>query len=315
MLSFSLLLVGLALLMVAADLLVRGCVALAERLQVPPLVIGLTVVAFGTSAPELVVSLQAGLAGSGGIAIGNVVGSNIANILLVLGLPSLIRATTVGASGAKRNFALMLGATLLFIVQCLDGQLTRSDGLVLLFFFLMFFAMQFMAARRARQDRDALDIPEVSLSVPVALVFAVGGLAALPFAADLVVDNAIELAQLLGLSETVIGVTVVAIGTSLPELAAGLMSAWRGHSDMTLGNAIGSNVFNILFILGVTATAVPLTVPPDFLHYELWAMLAASLVLIPFLGLRMPIGRIAGFTLVLLYGGLIWGTVAIPSVF
>ncbi|MBZ8134903.1 calcium/sodium antiporter [Afifella sp. IM 167] len=314
MLSFFFLIVGLVLLMIAADILVRGCVALAERLHVPPLVIGLTVVAFGTSAPELVVSLQAGLAGSGGIAIGNVVGSNIANILLVLGLPSLICATSVQATGAKRNFAVMLAATVLFIVQCLDGRLTRLDGLVLLFFFLMFFVMQFQATRRARRDREALDIPEVSLSVPLAIVFSIGGILALPFAAKLVVDNAIQMAQLLGLSETVIGVTIVAVGTSLPELAAGLMSAWRGQSAMTLGNAIGSNVFNILFILGLTATAVPLTVPPDFLHYELWAMLAAALVLIPFLGLRLPIGRLAGFALVLIYGGLIWGTVALPSI-
>ncbi|WP_026380977.1 calcium/sodium antiporter [Afifella pfennigii] len=312
MLSLFVLVSGLVLLMVAADILVRGCVALAERLHVPPLVIGLTVVAFGTSAPELVVSLQAGFAGSSGIAIGNVVGSNIANILLVLGLPSLIRTTMVDATGLKRNFALMLAVTCLLIAMCWDGSLSHFDGLLLLFLFMLFFLMQFAAAQKARRGRDLLDIPDVSLSVPVAVVFAIGGLIALPFAADLVVDSAIALAQQLGLSETIIGITIVAVGTSLPELAAGLMSAWRGHSDMTLGNAIGSNIFNILFILGVTATIVPLSVPSDFMHYEVWAMLAASLVLIPFLGLRLPIGRLAGVFMVLLYGGLIWGAIAMP---
>ncbi|WP_164879689.1 calcium/sodium antiporter [Afifella aestuarii] len=311
--SLLTLIAGLIFLMIAADILVRGSVSLAERFRVPPLVVGLTIIALGTSAPELVVSLQAGLAGSGGIAIGNVVGSNIANILLCLGLPSLIFATAVNATGLKRNFSVMVAATVLLIVLCWDGTLSRLDGGILLLCFIAFFVAQILVTRDSRRQQEEIEELRTNLSPALAALMAIGGLAALPFAADFVVEGAIGLAEMLGLSETVIGVTVVAVGTSLPELAAGIMSAWRGHSDMTLGNAIGSNIFNILFILGVTASAVPLVVPPDFLHYEFWAMVAAALVLVPFLGMRWPIGRLGGLILVLFYGGLIWGAVALPG--
>ncbi len=301
MLSFIELLVGLAILTVSADLLVRGSVAIAERLHIPPLIVGLTIVAFGTSTPELVVSLKAAFAGSGGIAIGNIVGSNIANILIVLGLPSIIRATTCEASGTTRNFAFMVFITLAFLYLCWDGVLTRTDGFLMLAMFAGFFIDQVLCARRARNAVDLEDVEGVPGSIWVAVAFTIAGLVSLPFAAKAVVDGAIDVAMMYGISETAIGVTLVALGTSLPELAATTMAALRGHSAIAIGNAIGSNIFNILGVMGLTATIIPVVVPADFFSFEIWAMIAATLFLAPFVIFCWPIGRLTGAAMTLAY--------------
>ncbi len=301
MLSFIELLVGLAILTVSADLLVRGSVEIAERLHIPPLIVGLTIIAFGTSTPELVVSLKAAFAGSGGIAIGNIVGSNIANILIVLGLPSIIRATTCEASGTTRNFAFMVFITLAFLYLCWDGVLTRTDGFLMLAMFAGFFIDQILCARRARNAVDREAVEGVPGSIWVAVAFTLAGLVSLPFAARAVVEGAIDVAKMYGVTETAIGVTLVALGTSLPELAATTMAALRGHSAIAIGNAIGSNIFNILAVMGLTATIIPVGVPAEFFEFEIWAMIAATLFLAPFVVFCWPIGRLTGIAMTLAY--------------
>jgi len=301
MLSFVELMIGLAILTVAADLLVRGSVGIAEHLHIPPLIVGLTIVAFGTSAPELVVSLQAAFEGSGGIAIGNIVGSNIANILIVLGLPSIIRTTTCDASGTTRNFSFMLFVSLIFLYMCWDGVLSRSDGFIMLAMLAGFFADQVICTRRARKAVDLDEVEGVPGALWVAIVFTLAGLVSLPFAAKAVVDGALGIATIYGVSETAIGVTLVALGTSLPELAAATMAALRGHSAVAIGNAIGSNIFNILAVMGLTATIIPVGVPEDFFVFEIWVMIAAALFLVPFVVFCWPIGRVTGTAMTLAY--------------
>jgi cation:H+ antiporter len=306
MVHFAELFLGLAILTLAADLLVRGAVGLANILRIPHLIVGLTVVAFGTSAPELVVSLQAALRGAGGIAVGNVVGSNIANVLIVLGMPSVLRATMCNGAGTSRNLVFMLVITVVFMWLCADGELTRLDGAIMLGLFALFFVDQFVSTRRAQRAGLPVDLElEEATGAPegagMASLMTLVGLISLPFAAHGVVEGAIGVAGIFGVSETAIGVTVVALGTSLPELAAAVASAVRGHSAVTVGNAIGSNVFNILGIMGITAAVVPIAVPMEFFHLEMWVMLAASLLLVPFVLLSWPIGRLAGALMAVSY--------------
>jgi cation:H+ antiporter len=303
MLSFLQLMIGLVVLTIGADILVRGSVGIAQHLRIPQLIVGMTIVAFGTSAPELVISLKAASEGSGGIAIGNIVGSNIANILIVLGLPSVIRATLCDAHGTGRNLMFLVAVTLIFLALCWDGALTRNDGVILLALFAIFFGGQLLSMRSARREApvEMEEIDGVPKSIAVAGLFTLIGLVALPFSADAVVDGAMGLANLFGISETAIGVTIVALGTSLPELAAAVMAAMRGHSAVAIGNAIGSNIFNILAIMGITATLVPVVVPPDFFEFELWAMVGAVFFIVPFVAMCWPIGRTTGALMTLAY--------------
>jgi len=303
MLSLVELIIGLVVLTAGADLLVRGSVAIAQRLRIPQLIVGMTIVAFGTSAPELVISVQAAFEGSGGIAIGNVVGSNIANILIVLGLPSVIRATLCDAHGTGRNLLFLISITLIFVALCWDGELSRTDGTILLILFAIFFGGQLLSMRSARRETPSeLDeIDCVPKSLANAGLFTLGGLIALPFAANAVVNGAIGVATMFGISETAIGVTLVALGTSLPELAAAVMAAMRGHSAVAIGNAIGSNIFNLLAIMGITAAIVPVGVPPEFFQFEFWAMVGAVFFIVPFVAVSHPISRTTGALMTLAY--------------
>jgi cation:H+ antiporter len=308
MLSVLQLLIGLVVLTIGADILVRGSVGIAQHLRIPQLIVGLTIIAFGTSAPELVISLKAAMEGSGGIAIGNIVGSNIANILIVLGLPSVITATLCNAHGTGRNLMFLVAITLIFLALCWDGELARNDGIILLVLFGIFFGGQLASMRSARRNNtiEIEDIDGVPKSIAIAGLFTLAGLIALPFAADAVVEGAIGLATMFGISETAIGVTVVALGTSLPELAAAVMAAMRGHSAVAIGNAIGSNIFNLLAIMGITATIVPVGVPPDFFEFELWAMVGAVFFIVPFVAMCWPIGRTTGALMTLAYLALMY---------
>ena len=303
MLSLTELIIGLVVLTAGADLLVRGSVAIAQHLRIPQLIVGMTIVAFGTSAPELVISLQAAFEGSGGIAIGNVVGSNIANILIVLGLPSVIRATLCDAHGTGRNLMFLVAITLIFVALCWDGELSRSDGMILLTLFAIFFGGQLLSMRSARSDSSATfeEIDGVPKSLTYAAMFVLAGLVALPLAADAVVDGATDIATMFGVSETAIGVTLVALGTSLPELAAAVMAAMHGHSAVAIGNAIGSNIFNLLAIMGITAAIVPVGVPPEFFQFEFWAMVGAVFFIVPFVAMCHPISRTTGALMTLAY--------------
>jgi cation:H+ antiporter len=256
--------------------------------------------------------VQAVLAGSPGIAMGNVVGSNIANILLVLGIPALLRTLHTSTCDTRENFAVMIAASVFFILVCFLGPLGWMHGLALLAVLGVILARQFNSARQHRAaslsaaaaDPDG-DLEGVDPAMPtwkVGLLLGLG-LLGLPLGADLLVDNAIIIARTFGVSETVIGLTLVAIGTSLPELATTLVAALRGKADVALGNVIGSNIFNLLAIIGVASLVGPIAVKPEFLTTDLWVMLAASLILIPFVFFGRDITRMAGIGLTSLYVG------------
>ncbi len=282
---------GIVLLLIGGDVLVRGAVSLAVKLDIPTLVIGLTIVAFGTSAPELVISLRAALAGSPGIAVGNVVGSNIANIFLVLGIPALIAATNCDQPFIKRNMLYVVGASLLFITMCFNGPLTFWHGAILFGFMVAFLVES--GRRAARRSDAATEIGEEAIElidgvsgVPthnwVIAMFLIIGLVALPIGAQMTVTAASAIATTFGVSEVTVGLTVVALGTSLPELSTTISAALRGHCGLALGNVLGSNLFNILAIMGLTAMVVPVPVPEVIKSVDIWVMLAAALAITPF---------------------------------
>ncbi|MGL4413888.1 calcium/sodium antiporter [Roseinatronobacter monicus] len=296
---------GLVLLLVAGDFLVRGAVNLSLRLGIPAFMVGMTVVAFGTSAPELLVSVQAVLAGAGGLALGNVVGSNIANILLVMGAPALIAPVLLGRENL-RDYGIMVGATLLFMALAYTGVIGMWQALVLLAAFGLFMADSIIRGRKARVAVEELEGADPNLRGPKIGVYLALGLIGLPVGAHMLVSGAVDIAETLGVSDVVIGLTIVAIGTSLPELATTLMAAVRREGGVALGNILGSNLFNLLLILGVAGVIGPMTVPPEMLRLDLWVMLGAALVLAPFIWTGRPVGRIFGAALLLTYGGYLW---------
>ena len=302
---------GLVILLLAGDALVRGAVNLSLRVGIPALIVSLTIVAFGTSAPELLIAIQAVHENADGIALGNVVGSNTANILLVLGLPALLRALHTSECDSRKNYIFMVAASVLFMALAFVGTFTWVSGLILLvaLFGVLFTAFREAKAHRAAGEEDELeDIDEADPNMPYWRIgiYLVLGLIGLPLGAELLVENATIIARMYGLSETVIGLTLVALGTSLPELATTLVAAMRRQADVALGNVIGSNMFNLLAIIGITTFIGPITVDPAFLHFDLWVMLAASLLIIPFVFFRQDITRIWGIALTALYVVYVW---------
>lgn len=303
---------GLVILLLAGDTLVRGAVNLSLRLGIPALVVSLTIVAFGTSAPELLISISAILEGVPGLALGNVVGSNTANILLVLGIPALMSGLDTSQCDTRRNFAIMMMATLLFIALAFVGPFVWWHGLILLAGLAMMLGEAAWVARCHRRENGAPgaavaeELEEVEGADPdmpwwKILVYLALGLIGLPLGADLLVDSSIVIARTFGVSETAIGLTLVAVGTSLPELATTVMAALRRHADVALGNVIGSNIFNLLGIIGVAALVGPIPVDREILHFDLWIMLAASLLLVPYVFLKWPFGRGTGIVFTGLY--------------
>lgn len=292
---------GLVLLVFGGDALVKGAVSLALRLGIPALIVGLTVVAFGTSAPELLVSVNAALNGQAGIALGNVVGSNIANILLILGLPALIATIHTSLLDTRRGYVVMLATALLLIALSFLGPFTWWHGLILLAGLALTLWDNLRIARAHRAELAAAETPEgADPGMPGWKIggLILAGLVGLGFGADLLVDGAVSIARDLGISETVIGLTLVAIGTSLPELVTSVMAAIRKQADVAMGNVIGSNTFNVLAILGITSVIAPMEVPPQLLSFDLWVMLGVSLLLVPFIFLKVNIGKAAGLGLV-----------------
>ncbi|MCH8952197.1 MAG: calcium/sodium antiporter [Proteobacteria bacterium] len=313
-----LLTLGLVILVGAGDALVRGAVALSLQFGIPAFIISVTVVAIGTSVPELLISVQAALADAPGIALGNVVGSNIANVLLVLGIPALIVPIAGCGPAAHRNLYLMLGATVLFSGFILGGTLFRWAGLVLVSvaLFLVWDSVRMARAARAGRNREALDeLAELEDADPEmatwkVLLLIAAGIVGLPIGAHFLIDGARAIARDFGISEAAIGLTVVAVGTSLPELATTVMAALRRQADVAIGNVIGSNIFNITAVIGAAALAAPLAVPVEIASRDLWVMIGASLVLTPFvLGCRR-IGRPVGAVFLLLYGVYIYYALA-----
>lgn len=290
MMDYLILLTGLVLLLVGGDVLVRGAVGLAEKLSIPPLIIGLTIVSFGTSAPELFISLKAALDGAAGLAVGNVVGSNIANVLLVLGVPALYCACVCKEEGIGRNLIVMLGVTVVFMGMMSKGRLEFYDGAILFTLLLLYLYSQFRFAAEARKAAravasngdDITDYHDEVENVPsrgwVIAVLLVAGIIMLPLGADFTVTSASNIARSWNVSDEVIGLTVVAIGTSLPELATTLMAVMRGNASVALGNVVGSNIFNIAAIMGITAMVTPLPVGGNILTIDMWMMLATSVL-------------------------------------
>lgn len=300
---------GLVLLVFAGDFLVRGAVSLAQRAGISTLIIGLTVVAFGTSAPELVVGIDAVLKDAPTLALGNVVGSNIANVLLVVGLPALLAPMTCNAPRLGRNLAIMLVANALFIGLASTGSFTYREGSILFTCLVLFLVYSGMRAKAAPGCTEAVEsieeINETPDSYMLAAALVVGGLIGLGIGADLLVVGAVEIAVGFGVSQAVIGLTLVALGTSLPELVTALVAAVRGHCDVAVGNVIGSNIFNLLGIMGITSIIGEVPVPDSFLRVDLWVMLASAMLLIPFCRMRSKVGKVSGAMMVTLYVGYI----------
>ncbi|WP_170762075.1 calcium/sodium antiporter [Ruegeria lacuscaerulensis] len=302
---------GLLILLLAGDALVRGAVNLSLRLGVPALIVSLTIVAFGTSAPELLIAISAIKENAPGIALGNVVGSNTANILLVLGLPALLATLHTSECNSRKNYIFMLLASVLFIGLAFCGVFNLFSGAILLAALSLVLWNAFREARAHRKacgaacvDDDELDgLEEADPDMPYwkVSIYLVLGLIGLPMGAHLLVDNATIIARTYGVSETVIGLTLIAVGTSLPELATTVMAALRRQADVALGNVIGSNMFNLLAIVGIATLFGSIPVDPEFLHFDLWVMLGASLLLIPFVFFKRDITRGWGLLLTLLY--------------
>ena len=293
--------VGLVALIAGAEAMVRGASRLAASWGISPLVVGLTVVAFGTSAPEMAVSVGAALSGSSDLAIGNVVGSNIANILLILGISALVAPLLVAEQIIRQEIPIMIGASLLVAVMALDGGIGRVEAallFVLVIAYTVYLVVQSRRASQAVEDEFASEIPasqwDRHWGVQAALVL--GGLALLVLGADWLVGAAVTFARVMGVSDLVIGLTVVAVGTSMPEIATSLIAALRGQRDIAVGNVIGSNIFNLLAVLGAAGMVSTggLSVPEAARNFDLWVMLAVAFACLPILLTGREIARWEG---------------------
>jgi len=301
---------GFVYLLMGGELLVRGALGLSKHSNIPPVVVGMTVVAMGTSAPELMVSTFSALSGYPGIAIGNVVGSNICNVLLVLGLPVLIFPILTNQEGLGKQTSLMVAVSLLLIVMCFLEPITFLDGLLLVFILVSFLVLTMRGAAVMPGLDDAEEKMEQSLGLPsypstIALLIVLGAVA-LPLGADLVVEGGVGLASSWGVSEAVIGLSLIALGTSLPELATTIIAALHKSSDVAIGNVVGSNLFNILAILGITALLTDIPVDSQFMRFDLWIMFAVTVILWIYVLAKISIGRISGLVFLAGYFGYLY---------
>lgn len=301
--NWVLLIAGLAVLVIGADLLVRGASRLALRFGISPLVIGLTVVAFGTSSPELAVSVQSGLSGQADIAVGNVVGSNIFNVLAVLGLAALIAPLLVQQQLVRFEVPLVVGLSVLVLVMAQDGRIGSFDGLLLVAGLVAYTVLVIRQARREVAEVQAEYAKEFGAAtagwqvrLPVQVVFVLGGLGLLVLGATWLVDSAVSIARALEISEAVIGLTIVAAGTSFPELATSVVAAIRGERDIAVGNVVGSSMFNLLGILGVAALVTPggLLVAPGLVFFDIPVMIAVAFACLPIFSSGHRIARWEG---------------------
>jgi cation:H+ antiporter len=304
-LELGFVILGLAALIFGGDFLVRGAVGIAAKAKLSKLVIGMTVVSFGTSAPELIVSLQSAFDGSPEIAIGNVVGSNIANLALVLGITVLIFPMPVSRNTIKYDWPMMMFASGLFYLFAFDLSLARWEGLVFFVLLVLFIIFIIRKSRKSNEfdieDIDNIDELTKKVSTPKHLLFLAIGLVALYFGADWLIEGAKGLASRAGLSKHVIGITVVAFGTSVPELVTSAVAAYKKETDISVGNLIGSNIFNIMVVLGITSMVKPIGVEPNVISWDILWMIGIALALLPMMVFRNKIGRISGVVLLVTY--------------
>lgn len=298
---------GLVLLTIGAEVLIRGSTALARQFGVSELLIGLTLVGFGTSTPELVSSVQAALLGSPGVAVGNVVGSNIANILLILGLSAAIAPFAVDQKAFRRDGFVCLAATIAAIGVSMTGEFSRLAGVAFLAAITIYIVYAFLSERShpesPQAEQHVADAAKVQgpQAIWLEILMAIGGLALLVAGAKFLVTGSINIAADFGISETIIGLTVVAIGTSLPELVTSIMAAVRGKSGLALGNVVGSNIYNLLGILGVTAAIKPVAAPEEIVAFDNWVMLGATLLMMFFAMSGKRLSRAEGVLLAVCY--------------
>jgi cation:H+ antiporter len=300
-LAIALLAGGLAALVLGAEVLVRHASALAARLRVPPLLVGLTIVAFGTSAPELAVSTTASLDGKADIALGNAIGSNVYNVLVVLGASALVTPLLIGERLVRVDVPVMVAVSVLTLVLALDGDLDRIDGVLFLGLLGGYTVFQIRNARGAAEGFSVTATP--SGSVAMRIVMMLLGLALLIGGSEAFVAGAVDVARALGLSELVIGLTIVAVGTSLPETATSIVAALRGERDIAVGNVVGSNVFNVLGVLGIASLVAPsgITVAPSTIVFDIPVMIAAAVACLPIFFVRNVIARWQGAVFVAYY--------------
>lgn len=314
LIAFAFIAIGIVILLYGGDLLVRGATALARRLGVPALIVGLTIVAFGTSAPEMVVSAAAAIEGAPGLALGNIVGSNVANILLVLGVPALVAPLATQVTGVRSNATIALLLTGVFIWMGLDGGLTLNEGLALAVGIVLYIVYLAIVAQRGAADDPILseltdvDHMEGLPKTPVLVtVFMLAGLVLLPLGAHLIVVGAVDIATRFGVDDAIIGLTIVAIGTSLPELATAMVAAMRKQAEMAIGNVIGSNIFNIAAVGGITgvsaalATGQPAPFDDTFIQFDFWVMAGAMGIITLLIFARRPVDRVMGAIFMLGY--------------
>ena len=305
--AIAFLIIGLGFLVWSADKLVYGAAALARNFGISPLVIGMTILAMGSSAPEMMVSATAALDGKTDTAVGNVLGSNIANIALILGITALIKPLSISSGVIRRELPLMIGVTLLAGALLWDNYLGFYEGVLLFVLFAVFLFAMLQISRSEKKNGDAFleeqesEVPE-GVSNPKAAMWVVVGLIILPLAANMLVDNAVVIAKFFGMSDLVIGLTIIAVGTSLPELAASLAGVMKGEDDMAVGNIIGSNVFNILAVMGIPGILNPSVLSEFAMGRDFWVMLGVSLLLVIIaLGKSRSVNRIEGTMLIVTF--------------
>lgn len=307
MLNLMFLLLGVSLLTIGGEALIRGSLAASKRLRVSPLLSGLVIVGFGTSAPELVVSVNAALNQQADIAIGNVVGSNIANVLLILGICALIAPMKVKPLALRRDAVTVVAASIFFLVLVSGSLLGRADGVFLLIALLVYLIWAYRSERNYTSSAElniaeAEVVQELPKSVAWTVTAVIIGLLLLISGSQVLLIGAVGIAENLGISEAVIGLTLVAVGTSLPELSISVIAALRGHADVAIGNILGSNIFNLFGILGVSALLQPLPVHMRILQFDQWVMLASSVLLFLFLYTGRRLSRLEGGALLTAYG-------------
>lgn len=306
-------LLGLVLLVVGGEVLVRNSSALAIKASVPPLIVGLTIISIGTSTPELFTSLQAAWNGVAGMSVGNVIGSNIANLGLALGLTAIVKPIVFDKKVLGLDFPTLIVVTAFFGILALDGVFSFTDGLILMTLMLVYMAIQIRRSRKLKElmtteqvsEFEVLD-DEIELSYFTLIAGIALGCALLYFGADLFVDGAVTIAEKLGVSDFIIGVTVVAFGTSVPEIFASVFAALKGEGDLSIGNLIGSNVMNILLVLGGTSLSTDVPVEAQVMSNDYWWMLGAALLLYPILKRGNKINRLQGAVYVCCYIAYVW---------
>ena len=300
---------GLVLLFFGADWLVQGAVTLALHLGLSPLIVGLTVVALGTSVPEALVSVQAAIGHQGGIALGNVIGSNILNIALILGLSAFFNPLKVDSHLVKADVPLLAGATFMLVVLLEDFHISRMEGAFLLLCIVGYVAGNIMTVKRTSPEENKIEGVEVpedhSKNLWRDISFLFIGLIALAFGSNFLVTGAVDLARILGLSEALIGLTIVSIGTGTPEMATALMAAYRKRADLAIGNAVGSNLFNIMFVLGIAALVAPLD-GKGISSIDLYVMLGVTILLLPTVWTGRILDRKEGFLFLAIYVGYLY---------